>query len=342
MARVLVVDDEIGLRISMSALLRNDGHEVFVAQDVASAFVVLEQGPIDVVVSDIIMPGESGVEFLARLHAKEPSIAVILFTGEPCVETASEAVRSGAFDYLAKPVSKAALLAVVARAARAKAQHDLNARLMAENEAYRASLERQVATRTEQLSAALRGTIGVVAEMLDTRDPYTGGHQRSVARLSVAVAKEAGLPESLCEGVEMAAIVHDIGKIGVPAEILTKPSRLSPTEFSLVKEHSRIGFEILRKVEFPWPIADIVHQHHERLDGSGYPLGLRGDAVRIEARILGVADVVEAMSSHRPYRAALGTDAALDEILHNRERLYDPVVVDACVRLFREHGFSLA
>jgi putative nucleotidyltransferase with HDIG domain len=341
MARVLVVDDEVGLRLSMSALLKNDGHDVLVAQDVRSALVVLEQSPVDVVISDIIMPGESGVEFLAQVRERDPSVAVILFTGEPCVETASEALRQGAFDYLAKPVSKAALLAVVARAAQAKARHDLNVRLTAENEAYRASLEAEVATRTAQLSNALRGTIRVVADMLDTRDPYTGGHQRSVARLAAAIAGELDLSGDDRDGVEMAAIVHDIGKIGVPAEILTKPSRLSPTEFSLVKEHARIGFEILRKVEFPWPIADIILQHHERLDGSGYPQGLRGDAVRIEARILGVADVVEAMSSHRPYRPALGTDAALDEVLRNRDRLYDAAVVDACVRLFRDRGFTL-
>jgi putative nucleotidyltransferase with HDIG domain len=267
---------------------------------------------------------------------------VVLLTGEPNVDTAAEAVRLGAFDYLSKPVSIGALLAVVAKGARAKKQYDVNVRLTEENENYRRNLEALVVTRTAELSDALRGTIGVVAQTMETRDPYTAGHQRSVARLALALAAELSLPAIVREGIEMAALVHDLGKIAVPAEILSKPTRLSALEFSLVKEHAQVGYEILRGVKFPWPIADIVIQHHERLDGSGYPAGLVGDAIRLEARIIGVADVVEAMASHRPYRAALGIEAALEEITQNCGRCYDPDVVEACLQLFREKGHTLA
>ena len=341
MARILVVDDEPGMRLSLSAFLENDGHEVQSAENVNAALDALRSFDVDVVVSDIIMPGASGVELLSKIQGLEKGIAVILLTGEPNVETASEAVRRGAFDYLAKPVTKSALINVVTRAGRAKAQHDLNNRLTEENLHYRNHLERLVETRTAELSAALKGTIGVITQTLETRDPYTAGHQRRVASLSRAIAQKLGLPETIIEGVEMASVVHDVGKIAVPAEILSKPSKLSAAEFDLIKEHSQVGYEILSQVTFPWPIADIIVQHHERLNGAGYPNGLRGDEIRVEARIIAVADVVEAMASHRPYRAALGTEAALQEISHQRALLFDGQVVDACLELFAEDGFEL-
>lgn len=341
MSRVLVVDDEPGIRLSLAAFLRNDGYEARAAADVPGAMAVLEDCEIDVVVSDVVMPGESGVQFLSRVHQHNPGIAVILLTGEPNVDTASEAVRLGAFDYLPKPVSKAVFLAVVARAARSKAQYDRNLELVGENERYRNNLEELVRTRTAQLSASLRGTIGVVGQALETRDPYTAGHQRRVAGLSLAIACELEIPSSDREGLEMAALVHDVGKIAVPAEILSKPTKLTQAEFAIIKDHSRVGFEILRHVEFPWPIADIVMQHHERMDGSGYPAGLKGDQIRREARIISVADVVEAMASHRPYRPALGIQVALEEISRNRGRLYDPEIADVCLRLFSEKGYAL-
>jgi putative two-component system response regulator len=341
MAKILVVDDERGLRLSLKAFLTKDGYEVETAEDVPSAMDILEATAVDVVISDIIMPGESGVQLLARIHERSPGIAVILLTGEPNVETAAEAVRHGAFDYTAKPIAKPILLATVARAARAKAQYDENLRLAAENRDYQNDLEGLVERRTEELSVALRGTIGVLSQALEMRDPYTAGHQRRVATLSLALGKAMGLSEGVLEGVEMAAMVHDVGKIAVPADILSKPTRLSKAEFDIIKEHSTVGYEILKDVQFPWPLAEVVWQHHERLDGSGYPQGLQGDAIRLEARIIGVADVVEAMASHRPYRAALGIEVALEEITNKRGLFFDPMVVDACLRLFSEDGFQL-
>jgi HD-GYP domain-containing protein (c-di-GMP phosphodiesterase class II) len=195
--------------------------------------------------------------------------------------------------------------------------------------------------RVSQLMPALRGTIGAIAQTMELRDPYTAGHQKRVAALCVALARELGLPDVTSEGLETAARVHGIGKIGVTSELLSMPRRLTEIELLLVKEHARIGYELLLPVELPWPIADVIVQHHERFDGSGYPAELKGDAVRKEALILGVADVVEAMASHRPYGAALGIDAALAEITANRGRLYGPDAVEACLRLFREEGYHL-
>ena len=193
----------------------------------------------------------------------------------------------------------------------------------------------------DQLRRALKGVVQAMSVTVEMRDPYTAGHQHRVSRLSVAIAREMGLPERQIEGIRMAGDIHDIGKIYVPAEILSKPGKLTDIEFTIIKTHPQVGFDILKNVEFPWPIADIVVQHHERLDGRGYPAGLKGASILLEARIIIVADVVEAMSSHRPYRPAHGIDKALEEISLHRGTVYDAVVVDACLRLFKEKGFSL-
>lgn len=195
---------------------------------------------------------------------------------------------------------------------------------------------------TERLRKTLGATVHCIAAVVETRDPYTAGHQRKSADLSRAIAQEMGLPEDQVDGLRMAAVIHDIGKISVPAEILSKPTKLTDIEFSLIKIHSQSGYDILKDVEFPWPIARMVLEHHERMDGSGYPNGLTGDQLLLESRILAVADVVESMASHRPYRPAIGMDAALEEIAKNRASLYDPEVVDACLRLFAEKGYRIS
>jgi PAS domain S-box-containing protein/putative nucleotidyltransferase with HDIG domain len=191
----------------------------------------------------------------------------------------------------------------------------------------------------KNLRKAMNGIIQAIALTVERRDPYTAGHQRRVADLAWAIATTMDLPKEQIEGIRIAGVIHDIGKIAVPAEILSRPGRLNDYEFSLIKEHPKIGYEILKEIEFPWPIAQIVYQHHERLDGSGYPQGLAGQNILLEARILAVADVVEAMASHRPYRAARGVEKALEEISINRATRYDREAVDACLRLFREKEF---
>jgi PAS domain S-box-containing protein/putative nucleotidyltransferase with HDIG domain len=192
----------------------------------------------------------------------------------------------------------------------------------------------------EKLKKTVQATVRALTSALEMRDPYTVGHQKRVTDLACAIAKEIGFSEEQIEGMRIIGYLHDIGKIAVPAEILTKPGKISEHEFNIIKTHAEAGYNILKEIDFPCDVAKVVAQHHERLDGSGYPKGLSGSEILIEARILAVADVVEAMSSHRPYRPGLGTEAALQEITEKKDILYDPGVVDICVKLFTEKGFA--
>jgi HD-GYP domain-containing protein (c-di-GMP phosphodiesterase class II) len=188
----------------------------------------------------------------------------------------------------------------------------------------------------------LQAAVQSIALLVETKDPYTTGHQERVSQLARAIAKEMGLTEDRQDFVSTASIIHDLGKVSVPSELLSKPTKLSELEFNLIKIHSMSGYNILRDIDFPWPMADVILQHHERMDGSGYPQHLQGEAILLEARILAVADVVEAISSHRPYRSARGISFALDEISKNKDTLYDVNVVDACLKLFREKNFAFS
>jgi PAS domain S-box-containing protein len=206
----------------------------------------------------------------------------------------------------------------------------------------RKKIEAERQENIERLRKSLGATINAMAVTVETRDPYTAGHQRRVADLAHAIAVEMNLKSEQIDGVRMASMIHDIGKISIPSEILTKPTQLTNLEFNLIKTHPVSGYNILKDIELPWPIARIVLEHHERIDGSGHPNGLKGEQILLESRIIAIADVVEAISSHRPYRAAFGIDAGLDEITKNRGILYDPDLVDACLRLFREKNYNLA
>ncbi len=201
-------------------------------------------------------------------------------------------------------------------------------------------LEKELESSLAGMKKALTETVEAIAFMSEMRDPYTAGHQRRVAKLASAVAKEMGMSEDQIEGIRVSGFLHDVGKIVVPAEILSKPGRINEAEFSLIRTHSSVGYEIPKLLEFPWPVAKAVLQHHERRDGSGYPEGLTSEVLTVEAEILAVADVVESMASRRPYREALGIDKALEEISQKKGALYNPQVVDACLRLFREKGFE--
>jgi PAS domain S-box-containing protein/putative nucleotidyltransferase with HDIG domain len=193
----------------------------------------------------------------------------------------------------------------------------------------------------EQLKLALMNTVEVATIISEIRDPYTAGHEKRVAKIASAIGAELGLDEIRQEGLRVAGYLHDVGKIGIPAEILSKPGKISPIEFQLIQGHAQASYDVLHKMEWPWPVAEVALQHHERMDGSGYPQGLKGDAILLEARIMAVADVIEAMSSHRPYRPAIGIDKALAEIERGRGTKFDIPVVDACLRLFRAKAFEL-
>ena len=212
------------------------------------------------------------------------------------------------------------------------AYHDITERKLAEEE---------LKQTTEKLRKTLMGTIQALSLTVEARDPYTSGHQKRVSNLARTIAQEMNLSKHMIESIRTAGVIHDIGKISVPAEILSKPGKLTDIEFGLIKVHPQTGYDILKDIEWPYPIAQIVLQHHERMDGSGYPNGLKGDSMFLESKILAVADVVESMVSHRPYRPALGMQVALEEIEKNRGILYDSRVVEACLQLFREKGFRL-
>jgi HD-GYP domain-containing protein (c-di-GMP phosphodiesterase class II) len=193
----------------------------------------------------------------------------------------------------------------------------------------------------EQMRKALRATVQSISLTVEMKDPYTSGHQQRVADLARTIAAEMGLAADRQDFIHTASAIHDIGKISIPSAILSKPTKLTDLEFRLIKTHSRSGYDILKDIEFPWPVADVVLQHHERMNGSGYPQGLKGDDISLEARIVAVADVVEAIAFHRPYRPSLGIDLALEEISRNKGILYDADAVDACLKLFQEKNYTL-
>ena len=201
-------------------------------------------------------------------------------------------------------------------------------------------LEKELKQTCKKLQKFIEDTAYIIMKVVETRDPYSIGHQQRVSKLATAIAQEMKLPQDKIEGIRIASLVHDIGKVNLPTEIVSKPSKLVEVEFNLVKNYPKVGYDILKKVDFPWPVAEIVFQHQEKIDGSGYPRGLKGDEICIEAKILGVANVVEAMSSYKSYRPALSIDEALAEIAENKNILFDPEVVDTCTKLFKEKGFK--
>lgn len=340
MPNIMVIDDEKSIRVTLSEFLKKEGYHVIMAENVQMAKLLLQEDDVDVVLSDIIMPKESGMTLLKYLNETSPDIRIIMMTGEPTVDTAVEAIRLGAHDYLTKPVYRNELIKAVTHAVNFKQLIDEKRKLEQQNQEQRENLERLVEERTYKLHQAMMNTAYATAAMLDLRDPYTAGHQKRVGSLARAIGKELNLPADTLEGLHIAGCIHDIGKIAIPFEILTKPVQLSPNEYAIIKEHPRTGYDVLLSYEMPWPIAEMVYHHHERLDGSGYPQGLKADQIRFETRIISVSDVVEAMSSHRPYRPSLGLQSALDEISMNKNKLYDPFVVDACITLFNKKKYT--
>ncbi|MGZ4959036.1 MAG: HD-GYP domain-containing protein [Methylomonas sp.] len=326
--KILAVDDTPASLKLLTDILNEEGYEVRAALNGQLALHSAISNPPELVLLDIRMPETDGFEVCRQLkaHPETRAVPVIFVSALSETNEKVEGFELGAVDFVTKPFQREELLA----------------RVRTHLEVYRLRnhLQEVVAERTGELKENLLEFVTAIASTIEARDPYTAGHQRRVANLATAIAKELKLPEDQIEGLNLASVVHDIGKIRVPAEILSKPGRLDELEFSLIKRHSTTGYEILKSIHFPWPLAQIVLQHHERLDGSGYPHGLKNDEILLEARIVAVADVVEAMVSHRPYRAGLGTDAALEEISRHRGAIYDATVVDACLKLFREQGYN--
>ncbi len=316
MSRILVVDDEPSIRVTFEYFLKNAGYEVFLAENIDEAEKIVSEQELDLIISDIIMPKSSGIEFLSKVKAKLKNLPIIIMTGEPTVDTAKQAVKFSAHDYLIKPVSKETLIKAVRFALSEKMLIDKKKQLEVENKKYRDNLENLVQERTVALQKAVNGTITTIVQILEHKDPYTAGHERRVGTLSLAIAEKMNLGYEMKKSIYFVGFLHDIGKLYIASEILTKPGKLSEGEFAVVREHVYNGYELTKNIELPWPIADIILQHHERLDGSGYPAGLKGNAIMLEARILAIADVIEAINIE-PMRDQLNT--RLFETLHRTE-----------------------
>ncbi|MBS3780964.1 MAG: response regulator [Desulfovermiculus sp.] len=331
--RLLLVDDEASILKILQRIIRRVGGDCVSVTSAEEARNALQRESFDLLLSDLYLHGESGMDLIKWVQEHFPHIGVIMISGEDDAEVAVKALEMGAYGYVIKPFKVNEIVINISNALRRQ-------QLEAEQRARHDNLEQLVAKRTAELHQALHGVVLAVANTVEFRDPYTAGHQSRVGELAQALALELGCSSDQSEGIYLAGLIHDLGKVSIPAEILSKPTKLLDIEFSLIKAHPQVGYDILKDITFPWPIAHMVLQHHERLDGSGYPQGLTEGNILFESKVLAVADVVEAMSSHRPYRPGLGLDKALDEVHRNREKLFDPQVVDACLRLFQEKDFS--
>ena len=341
MSNVLIVDDEKSIRITLSEFLRKENYQVDSAADTLEAYKMMESKKYDIVITDIIMPHESGIDMLTKIRKSSQTMQIIVMTGEPTVETAVKAVQYGASDYLAKPINKENLLKTVHKAAQIKNLHDEKFYLEEQNKCYKENLEVIITKKTRELQNAMQSIVSLVSSVVEIRDPYTAGHQRKVGNLSAAIAKKIELDENTINLIRIIGYIHDIGKIVIPAEILSKSGNLSCLEMQMIQNHPLYGYEMIKKVELPDLIADTIYQHHERIDGSGYPRALKLNEITKEANIIIVSDVVEAMMSHRPYRPALGIEAALDEIKQDTGKRYDNDVVTVCVELFEKDNYII-
>lgn len=281
----------------------------------------LEENQPQIVLCDWMLPDGKGLDIFPQ-DPKQIPFPIVVMTSYGNEELAVETIKAGAFDYIVKSADTLANMAFFVLRVLREWNH-IAARKEAE----------------KRLQNVLWQTVESLALMVEKRDPYTSGHQRKVSELSTAIARKMNLSEETVQGIRIAGILHDIGKLMVPLEYLNKPGKLAPLEFSIIKTHPQHAYDMLKTIDFPFPVDQVVLQHHEKYDGSGYPQGLRGDEILLEARIITVADVVEAISSHRPYRPALGIRAALEEISTYSGSSYDPNVVKACLELFQTGEF---
>jgi putative two-component system response regulator len=331
---VLIVDDN-ATNIDLLVNTLKEEYRLGIAKKGASALEYAGKFHPDLILLDIVMPEMDGYEVCVRLKENQDtqSIPLIFISGMTETVNKTKGFELGAVDYITKPFHASE---VKARVRTHIALEQMKSQLRSQN----VLLEQMVEKKTLEIQEMLQGSISSMALMVEIRDPYTAGHQQRVAQLACAIATKMGLPAWTIEGIRIAGILHDVGKIRIPVSILNRTGQLLDAEMDVIKIHPQISFEILKNIRFPWPCAQMVFQHHERLDGSGYPQGLRGSEILLEARILTVADVTEAKSSYRPYRPAQGIEAALAELREHRGTLYDADAVDACLDLFESGGFQ--
>ncbi len=320
---ILIVDDN-PINIDLLLNILKGEYRFGVAKNGAKALQYLETKKPDLILLDVMMPEIDGFEVCSKLKAdpRFKDVEVIFITALSDAKYIAQGFESGAVDYITKPF----------KAAEVKARVQTHMSLIKMKEALNRQniiLEDQIKNKTAQLQEMFNATVGGMALMAESRDPYTAGHQHRVAQYASDIAKNMGFPADQIEAIRISGLLHDIGKIRTPVSILNRPGKLLKAEWELIKTHPSVGYNILKQIPFPWPIAEIVYQHHERIDGSGYPQGLKNEEILIEAKILAVADVIEAISSHRPYRPALSIESALNEIKSHRGSLFDETVVDS-------------
>ncbi|MGR8929958.1 MAG: response regulator [Gammaproteobacteria bacterium] len=341
---IVIVDDQPNNLRVLSGILQQAGYKVRPALDGQFALQSIKSSPPDLILLDIRMPDMDGYEVCRHLKSDETTkdIPVIFISALQDMEDKLSAFRVGGVDYVAKPFQVEEVLArVSAHLKLYRLQRNLQHVIDERTKDLLLTLE-SLNESQKRYADVLEKTIQSIATTIEKRDPYTAGHQTRVSMMATEIAREMGLDSDRIEGLRLGAMVHDIGKIYVPVEILTRPGKLTDIEFALIKTHPQVGYDIVRQIQFPWPVAEMIYQHHERIDGSGYPNALRGSDILLEARIIGVADVVEAIASHRPYREALGLEKALANIRDGAGTLYDDDVAAACLRLFEQNGYSLS
>lgn len=329
-AHILVVDDENSILRMLKQSITSAGHVCSVAENTSAALSILNEKIIDVVITDIEIKGENGVE-LTRIVRECYDSDVIMMTGVNKTMTYESAIENGARDFVLKPFGIKEMLI--------KLNYVLTERAMLNGWN---QTETELKESFARLERMLDQVVTALASTLEKRDPYTAGHQQRVALLASAIGHEMRLSPEEIEGIRISGLLHDIGKISIPTDILNKPAKLTIQELNLIKEHPNTGYEILKDIEFEQPIAEIVLQHHEMMDGSGYPFGLKGDAIIRQARVLAVSDVVEAIMSHRPYRPALGIDHAMEVIRSGRDSLFDRSIADVCLDLLSGNRFGFS
>ncbi|MDD5035137.1 MAG: response regulator [Methylococcaceae bacterium] len=334
-ASILVVDDDMAACRLLETILCAQGYAVRTAVSGREVLAAVEERLPDLILLDVLLPDTDGFEVTRKLKADAHSrpIPIILATVLEDRESRLKGLEAGANEFLIKPVDHAELLVRVRNQLKIKEFSDFLTH-------HNRILGEQVRERTLELHQLMEQTVTAIALTLEKRDPYAAGHQQRVARLAAAIAADMGLSPQQVEGIHFGALLHNIGTVAVPAEILNHPGKLSELQFALIQRHAFTGFEIVKDIPFPWPVAQLVLQHHERLDGSGYPQGLKGEQILLEARILAVADVMEAMLAYRPYRAALGMDAVLDLLSQDNGDRFDPAAVEACLRVVKQPGFA--
>lgn len=354
--KILIVDDMEDYLYVLETVLKGNGYEVVSAKDGLEALNKLKEESIDIIISDIMMPKMDGFQ-LCRECKKEDRLKNIPFIFYSATYTDKKdeefALSLGAVKFIRKPVEPKKLLNILEVVIK---QHEKVVPVtpqepIKKEEIYLTEYSKRLIEKLEKKVVDLEKSkkrvkhlfddiILSMGKIIEIKDPCTAEHQQRITKLATAIAKELNLPQDKIKGIRTAALLHDTGKIYIPVETLNKLTKLSEIEYGLIKDHPKLGHDILKPIDFSYPVASIVLQHHERLNGSGYPQGLKSEDILLEAKIMGVADVVGAMSSYRLYRPAFSIDKALDEISKKKGILYESEVVDACLKLFKEKGFK--